>query len=144
MSDLYDEVWIESETGGAQGPFETRMADRSSEVWIYDEGATIKIGAMLIRKMTHGQARYLITAIRDERPPSPDGRQGPLRRCLSVQLENENLTEALCRLISKIIAAPVDESQKNEAKIHLANLIRTPLVAGILNGGGRELLDKLN
>jgi hypothetical protein len=143
MSDLYDEVWIESETGGAQGPFETRMADRSTEVWIYDETAVIETGAILIRKMTHGQARYLITAIRDERPSFPDGRQGPLRRCLSVQRENENLADALCRLALKITAAPVAESEKLEAKIQLASLIRLPLVAGILNGGGWEVLEKL-
>lgn len=144
MSDMYQDVYIETTTGSVQGPFETVNSSNPLEIWIYDDLAEIQVGYVLFKNVKHGTERYHITAIREDRTHSSDGRRGALRRCLTVRHEDEHLVNALSNLIQKINASQVPADKKAEAKSCLSNLVSLPLVAAILNGSGKTLLDKLS
>lgn len=143
MSDMYHEVFVETSTGVVQGPFETVFEPGATEVWIYDESARLEEGFSLLKGITAGSVRYVITSVREARVQGHDGRVGALRRCLSIQLESGNISDGLRRLIQKIDAAKVDLKLKNDAKAALTASLSNPLIAAILNGEAKVLIEKL-
>lgn len=143
MSDIYEDVYVETTSGVVQGPFETIFKPGATEVWIYDESALLEEGFSLLKGSAQGGARYVITSVRETRPQGHDGRIGALRRCLSIQLESGDITDGLKRLIRKIDTAKVDATIKNEAKTVLTTSLRNPLIAAILNGDAPGLIQQL-
>lgn len=144
MSDMYQEVYIETSSGTVQGPFETVFDKDATEVWIFDESARLEEGFTLLHGIAHGSPRYVITGVRETRAQSPDGRVGAIRRCLTIQREGGNIVEGLSRLIQKIDASRVDDDMKGEAKTALARALSNELISAILNGEAESLLERIS